>query len=81
MASVLQGSVLEPLLWNVYSINLLQLIPEVSAYADYCTVSFTSSKSPNMSLQDTGNHILIIVVKWSKNGKLKLHLRRRRRER
>ena len=66
MASVPQGSVLGPLLWNVYFNDLLQLIPEASAYADDCTVSFNSSKYPNTSLQETVNHTLNIMVQWSK---------------
>ena len=42
-ASVPQGSVLGPLLWNVYFNDILQLIPETTAYADDCTLTFTLS--------------------------------------
>ena len=38
-ASVPQGSVLGPVLWNFYIDDLLQTLPAVSAYADDCTLS------------------------------------------
>ncbi|KAK4292667.1 hypothetical protein Pmani_034584 [Petrolisthes manimaculis] len=40
-ASVPQGSIVGPLLWNVYFNDILQLIPEAQAYADDCTLSFS----------------------------------------
>ena len=72
MASVPQESVLGPLLWNVYINELLQLIPEALAYADDCTVSFTSSKLSNMGMQETATHTLEIMVQWSKELHVKL---------
>ena len=49
-ASVPQGSVVGPLLWNVYFNDILQLIPEAYAYADDCTLTFTCN---DISRQDT----------------------------
>ena len=40
-----QGSVLGPLLWNVYFNYLLQLVSEATAYADDCILTFTSERS------------------------------------
>ena len=74
-----QGSVFGPPLCNVYFNDILPLIHKASACADDCTVPFTSSQSPNMSLQDTVNHTLDIMVQWIKNGKLNWYLRSHRR--
>ncbi|XP_063845411.1 uncharacterized protein LOC135091588 [Scylla paramamosain] len=40
-ASVPQGSVLGPVLWNIYVDDLLRQLPTVSAYAEDCTLSCT----------------------------------------
>lgn len=37
-ASVPQGSVLGPSLWNIYYSDILQLTPQAQAYADDCTL-------------------------------------------
>ena len=64
-ASVPQGSVLGPLLWNVYLNDILQLIPQAHAYADDCTLSFTLD---NQNREDTAQHItstLGLITAWS----------------
>lgn len=65
-ASVPQGSVLGPLLWNVYFNDLLQLIPEAKAYADDCTLTFTCDKSERQNTVLRINQILQSITSWGK---------------
>ena len=53
-ASVPQGSILGPILWNIYINDLLQSLPLVLAYADDCTLShsYTRDETANM-IEDT----------------------------
>ena len=46
-ASVPQGSVLGPVLWNLYIDDLLRTLPAVSAYADDCTLSRSYCRQDN----------------------------------
>lgn len=43
-ASVPQGSVIGPLLWNVYFSDILHVIPEAHTYAEVCTLSISCEK-------------------------------------
>ena len=64
-ASVPQGSVIGPLLWNVYLNDILQLVPQAHAYADDCTLSFTCD---SQNREDTAQHItstLGLITAWS----------------
>ncbi|XP_047471197.1 uncharacterized protein LOC125026661 [Penaeus chinensis] len=68
-ASVPQGSVIGPLLWNVYFNDILKLIPEAYAFADDCTLTFTcdtqnradaavsTSKDINILGEQIDNHL------------------------
>ena len=49
--SVRQGSVLGPLLWNVFFNALLHLLPQVQANADDCTLSFSYKPSDRREVQ------------------------------
>ena len=70
-ASVPQGSVLGPLLWNIYFNDILQLIPEAKAFADDCTLSFTCSdrdrKETTLKINenlDKRNKIFLVTLLW-----------------
>ena len=63
-ASVPQGSVLGPVLWNVYVDDLLQQLPAVSAYADDCTLSFTYPRQDSGRAADEVNHQLRVIQEW-----------------
>lgn len=64
-ASVSQGRVLGPLLWNVYFNDILQLIPEAQAYADDCTLAFTSDRQDWQGTVCRINMALDKIVAWS----------------
>jgi len=65
-ASVPQGSVIGPLLWNVYFNDILQLIPNAQAYADDCTLSFTCSHPSRKETVHHINNVMGLIVAWSK---------------
>ncbi|KAG0723280.1 putative RNA-directed DNA polymerase from transposon BS [Chionoecetes opilio] len=66
-ASVPQGSVLGPLLWNVYFNDILQLIPEAKAYADDCTLTFTScERTDRHNTVIRINRALQSIASWGK---------------
>ncbi|XP_037790925.1 uncharacterized protein LOC119586288 [Penaeus monodon] len=71
-ASVPQGSVLGPLLWNVFFNYILQLIPEASAYADDCTMSFMSKRDDHQRTIARINQTLQSLVAWSRRWQVTL---------
>ena len=71
-ASVPQGSVIGPLLWNVYFNDILHLIPEAYAYADDCTLTFTCNKENREATIKRINETLNLIVSWGKRWQVTL---------
>ena len=71
-ASVPQGSVLGPLLWNIYFNDILQLIPEAYAYADDCTLSYTCSDDDRKETILRINETLKLISEWGEKWQVTL---------
>lgn len=71
-ASVPQGSVIGPLLWNVYFNDILHLIPEAHAYADDCTLSFTCEKHERAATAEHINNKLSLITSWGRRWQVTL---------
>ena len=71
-ASVPQGSVIGPLLWNVYFNDILHLIPEAYAYADDCTLTFVCDKEDRLATISRINETLKFIVSWGKRWQVTL---------
>ena len=71
-ASVPQGSVIGPLLWNVYFNDLLHLVPEAEAFADDCTLSFTCDDTNRVETIIRINETLKKILIWASRWKITL---------
>ena len=71
-AGVPQGSVLGPLLWNVFFNDLLQLIPQAHAYADDCTLTFPCGTTNHPATVTAINDTLDIIAAWGRRWQVDL---------
>ena len=63
-ASVPQGSVLGPVLWNIYIDDLLRQLSSVAAYADDCTLSRSYCRPDSQRAVSQLNRQLGLVEQW-----------------
>jgi len=63
-ASVPQGSVLGPVLWNIYIDDLLRQLSSVAAYADDCTLSRSYCRLDSRRAVTELNRQLRLVEQW-----------------
>ena len=63
-AGVPQGSVLGPLLWNIFIDDLLQQHPEISAYADDSTLTTSYHRDDCMQVAELVNAKLQSIKEW-----------------
>lgn len=69
-AGVPQGSLLGPLMWNIFFDDLLQQIPEAVAYADDLTIHLSFSKGNANTSSSRLQGIIDIVSNWGSCWKI-----------
>ena len=69
-AGVPQGSLLGPLLWNIFFDDLLQQIPEAMAYADDLTIHLSFNKEDASMATQHLQDILDRIVKWGEKWQI-----------
>ena len=70
-ASVPQGSVLGPIMWNVFFNDLLQALPSSTAYADDCTLSYSYGKKDVDVMVARVNGLLSSIAAWGELWQVK----------
>ena len=70
-AGVPQGSILGPLLWNIYINDLLHLVPEVKAFADDCTLAISYSPLHEVAAITQLNERLKEIAEWGDKWQVK----------
>ena len=70
-ASVPQGSILGPILWNIYFNDLLSSLPVASAYADDCTLSYSYNREEAAEVIEATNRHLSDIMAWGRRWQVK----------
>ena len=70
-ASVPQGSILGPILWNIYFNDLLSSLPVASAYADDCTLSCSYNREETAEVIEATNRHLASIAAWGRRWQVK----------